>query len=63
MNQGKTFEKVIINLGSGAFEHGQTYVALSRCKTFEGIVISKPIQMKDIWVDPVVIDFYDNKIR
>lgn len=62
-SQGKTFEKVIINLGSGAFEHGQTYVALSRCKTFEGIVISKPIQMKDIWVDPVVIDFYDNKIR
>ncbi len=62
-SQGKTFENVIIDLGTGAFEHGQTYVALSRCKTFEGIILSKPIQMKDIWVDPLVIDFYDNKIR
>ncbi|MCB0662427.1 MAG: AAA family ATPase, partial [Saprospiraceae bacterium] len=36
-SQGKTFERVIIDMGKGAFEHGQTYVALSRCTSLEGI--------------------------
>ena len=62
-SQGKTFDHVIIDLGKGAFEHGQTYVALSRCKTFEGIILANPIRMRDIWVDPRIIDFYNNNIR
>ncbi|MFZ1454497.1 MAG: AAA family ATPase, partial [Saprospiraceae bacterium] len=37
-SQGKTFDKVIIDMGSGAFESGQTYVALSRCRTLDGII-------------------------
>lgn len=58
-SQGKTFEKVIIDLGSGAFEAGQTYVALSRCKTLEGIILKKPLQQKDIIVDPRIKEYYD----
>jgi len=56
-SQGKTFNNVIIDIGKGAFAHGQTYVALSRCTSLEGIVLLKPLQKKDIWTDFKVIDF------
>lgn len=56
-SQGKTFENVIIDIGRGAFAHGQTYVALSRCTTLEGIVLIKPLQKKDIWTDFKVVEF------
>ena len=55
--QGKTFDKVIIDIGRGAFAHGQTYVALSRCTTLGGIVLKKPILKKHIWTDYKVVDF------
>lgn len=58
-SQGKTFDRVIIDLGRGAFAHGQTYVALSRCRTLEGIVLRQSIRQKDIMVDEIVIDFYE----
>ena len=58
-SQGQTFEKVIIDLGRGAFEHGQTYVALSRCRTLEGIVLSQAIRPRDILVDERVVQFYE----
>ncbi len=58
-SQGKTFDKVVIDLGRGAFEHGQTYVALSRCRTLEGIVLKKPIRPEDIRTDPRILDFYE----
>jgi ATP-dependent exoDNAse (exonuclease V) alpha subunit len=58
-SQGKTFEKVIIDLGKGAFEHGQTYVALSRCKTLEGIVLKQKLRPQDILVDEKIVDFYE----
>jgi len=58
-SQGKTFEKVIIDLGKGAFAHGQTYVALSRCKTLEGIVLKQALRPQDIQVDEKVVDFYE----
>jgi ATP-dependent exoDNAse (exonuclease V) alpha subunit len=57
-SQGKTFERVIIDMGKGAFEYGQTYVALSRCKTLTGIVLKRPLQPKDILVDERIVDFY-----
>ncbi|MEP7166478.1 MAG: AAA family ATPase [Candidatus Woesebacteria bacterium] len=47
-SQGKTFDKVVINLEHGAFAHGQVYVALSRCRTFEGITLTHPVTAKDI---------------
>jgi len=56
-SQGKTFEKVTIDLDNGAFTHGQTYVALSRCKTLEGIVLKRPVKRKDIIVDNEVTAF------
>jgi ATP-dependent exoDNAse (exonuclease V) alpha subunit len=59
-SQGKTFDKVIINLGRGAFESGQTYVALSRCTTLEGIILKQPIRPRDIINDERVIDFYES---
>ena len=56
-SQGKTFDNVIIDIGSGAFAHGQTYVALSRCTSLEGIVLMKPLLKKHIWTDFKVTDF------
>ncbi|MEL6923751.1 MAG: DEAD/DEAH box helicase [Bacteroidota bacterium] len=58
-SQGKTFEKVIIDLGRGAFEHGQTYVALSRCRTLEGIVLKQPLRPNDIMVDDRIVSYYE----
>jgi ATP-dependent exoDNAse (exonuclease V) alpha subunit len=58
-SQGKTFEKVIIDLGRGAFEQGQTYVALSRCRTLEGIVLKKRLQFRDVKIDERIVDFYE----
>ncbi len=58
-SQGKTFDKIIIDLGRGAFEHGQTYVALSRCRTLEGIVLKKPLTPRDVMIDPAIVEFYE----
>lgn len=62
-SQGKTFDQIKIDLGKGAFEYGQTYVALSRCRTLGGIVLQKPISPNDILADPRIVDFYDTKSR
>lgn len=56
-SQGKTFDKVIIDIGRGTFAHGQMYVALSRCTTFKGIILKQPIAKKHIWTDFQVVDF------
>lgn len=58
-SQGKTFDKVIIDLAGGAFEFGQTYVALSRCRTLSGIVLKNPIRPTDIKIDERIIHFYE----
>ncbi|WPR75208.1 ATP-dependent DNA helicase [Algoriphagus sp. NG3] len=60
-SQGKTFDKVVIDLGFGAFAHGQTYVALSRCTSFEGIVLKSQVRPRDIIVDSVVKEFMKRK--
>ncbi len=52
-SQGLTFEKAVIDAGS-SFAHGQTYVALSRCKTLEGIVLSSKITPSGIICDQSV---------
>ncbi|OAV42724.1 ATP-dependent RecD-like DNA helicase [Lewinella sp. 4G2] len=59
-SQGKTFDKIIIDLGKGgAFEHGQTYVALSRCRTLDGIVLRRPLTPRDVMIDPAVVEYYE----
>ncbi len=58
-SQGKTFDKVIIDMGKGAFETGQTYVALSRCRTLEGIILKQKLQPRDIMVDERIVEFYE----
>jgi hypothetical protein len=62
-SQGKTFDKVLIDLGGGAFEHGQLYVALSRCRTLEGIVLRQPIRPQDVITDERVVNFYGERFR
>jgi len=59
-SQGKTFKKVILDIGAGSFMPGQVYVALSRCTTFEGLILKKPIQKKHIWLDYNVVKFVTN---
>jgi len=56
-SQGKTFDKVIIDIGKGTFTPGQIYVALSRCVSLEGIVLKQKIQKKHVFIDWKVIDF------
>jgi len=56
-SQGKTFDKVIIDLGHGTFAHGQVYVALSRCTSFEGMVLKKPLKKRHILMDWRVVNF------
>ena len=55
-SQGLTFEKAIIDAKS-AFAHGQVYVALSRCKTFEGLVLTSRISFESIKNDSEVKSF------
>ncbi len=56
-SQGKTFDKIVVDIGRGAFAPGQVYVALSRCTTLEGIVLRRPIRVKDVIVDDRVLAF------
>ncbi|MCP4671140.1 MAG: AAA family ATPase [Desulfobacula sp.] len=55
-SQGLTFDKAVID-AQRSFSHGQVYVALSRCKTFEGMVLASPIPSHGIETDKVVLDF------
>lgn len=56
-SQGKTFDKVIIDIGRGTFAHGQVYVALSRATSFNGILLKKAISKSHIRMDYRVIEF------
>jgi ATP-dependent DNA helicase PIF1 len=56
-SQGKTLDHVVIDLGAGAFASGQLYVALSRCRTFDNIILKKPVQANDIKCNNNVIEF------
>ena len=57
-SQGLTFDKAVIDAES-AFAHGQVYVALSRCKTLEGMVLSSPIPARGIATDAAVLNFVE----
>lgn len=56
-SQGLTFDKVIIDMGTGAFSGGQSYVALSRCRSLDGIKMRSTLNDRDIFVNPRVVEF------
>ncbi len=56
-SQGKTFSKITIDMGRGAFSAGQLYVALSRCTSLEGISLTRPVHRRDILTDYRIIEF------
>ena len=59
-SQGLTFDKVIID-AARAFAAGQVYVALSRCRTLEGIVLSTPLDYVELDNDPSVLRYTDSQ--
>jgi hypothetical protein len=61
-SQGKTIERVHLDLGAGVFETGQTYVALSRCRSLSALTFSRPLSESDVLVDAESREFY-RKLR
>ena len=60
--QGRTYDKVILDLNSHIFAPGQLYVALSRAKSLKGLFLTKPVTYSDIISDNSILDFL-NKVR
>lgn len=56
-SQGLTFKNVNIDFTGRAFAGGQTYVALSRCTSIEGISLKAPLRMSDVFVRNEVVQF------
>ncbi|MFC1771469.1 WYL domain-containing protein, partial [Candidatus Margulisiibacteriota bacterium] len=56
-SQGKTFNKVIVDFHWGTFAHGQAYVALSRCSSFQGLVFKRPLRKGHVIMDYKVVRF------
>jgi RecA/RadA recombinase len=61
-SQGLTFDRAVVD-AKNAFAHGQTYVALSRCRSLEGLVLSSPVPRGGIGVDPAVSDFMIHAVQ
>ncbi|MFT5169699.1 MAG: ATP-dependent DNA helicase PIF1 [Candidatus Omnitrophota bacterium] len=56
-SQGKSFDRVIVDTTGGTFAHGQLYVALTRCRSLEGLILKNKIVKKDIIVDHNITEF------
>ena len=61
--QGLTLESCSIDLGQGAFATGQTYVALSRCKTLGSVNLYQELRKTDAMVDGAIVDFHEKSFR
>tara|TARA_Y100000389_G_scaffold204988_1_gene261662 strand:- start:3950 stop:5197 length:1248 start_codon:yes stop_codon:yes gene_type:complete len=57
--QGQTFENIVIDMDYGAFAHGQTYVALSRVVSLDGLFLRKPLRGEDFIFNPAIKDFLE----
>lgn len=55
-SQGKTFDKIFVDLGKGAFAPGQTYVALSRARSLDGVFLRRALTPRDIFIDPTIVE-------
>ncbi len=58
-SQGQTLDRAHFEMRHRAFAHGQTYVALSRCRTLEGLTLARPLRQSDIIVDPAAMAYRD----
>ena len=61
-SQGLTFDKAIVDI-SAAFTHGQAYVALSRCRSLEGLILKSPVKAENIITDPKVVSFTASAVK
>lgn len=59
-SQGKTFDQVVIDLGRGTFSPGQLYVALSRCRTLDGITLRQPVLSRHVMSEPAIVTFLES---
>ncbi|MCZ7593910.1 MAG: AAA family ATPase [Hyphomicrobium sp.] len=62
-SQGLTLDKVYIDLGRGTFAHGQAYVALSRCRSLDGLALARPLRPSDILFDRSATGYRDKFAR
>jgi ATP-dependent DNA helicase PIF1 len=60
-SQGKTYDSAVVDLGQRAFAPGQTYVALSRITSLEGLYLTRPLRPSDIIVDKDVLRFMSER--
>jgi ATP-dependent exoDNAse (exonuclease V) alpha subunit len=58
-SQGKTLGRVLVDFGSGAFAPGQAYVALSRCRSLEGLRLARPLRVSDVRCDGRIRRFHE----
>ncbi len=56
-SQGQTLDRVVVDLGGGTFVAGQLYVALSRCRSLGGLVLTRPVLPGDLKTDRRIIRF------
>lgn len=56
-SQGLTFSRAVVDLSGGVFAGGQTYVALSRCTSIDGLILKAPIVLRNIFIRKEIVDF------